>query len=108
MHEHKPKIAVCVPIRNDRVFEHLEIKKPNKNRLENVFVGFMIFDYLKDCVRCGRVWYLFPGDMEDDGITLHNVSPDCYKEVCKSFVTKVCIPHHCWLEHCWLKFSKPL
>lgn len=60
--ERKAKIAFYTYIHNDTLFEIIDLKRPNKAPLENVFFGLMIPDYFMECVRTDQEWYFFAGD----------------------------------------------
>lgn len=87
LHERKPKTAVYIHVHNDTVFEALELKKPNSGqRCENVFIGLLMSDYFMHCVYKNLAWYLFPADLRVDGVSLHDLRPDEYEAVYKSWV----------------------
>jgi hypothetical protein len=86
-HERRPKIAIYVPIHNDTVVETLKKKRPNRERLENVFAGIMISDYFMECVKRDTMWYLFPADLNVGGLRL-NLGYERYKDVYEDLVTR--------------------
>lgn len=87
LHERKPKTAVYIHVHNDTVFEALEVKKPNSGRrCENVFIGLLVSDYFMHCVYKNLAWYLFPADLQVDGVSLHDLRPDEYESVYTEWV----------------------
>lgn len=87
LHERKPKTAIYIHVHNDTVFEALEVKKPNSSqRCENIFIGLLVSDYFMHCVYKNLAWYLFPADLQVDGVSLHDLRPDEYEAVYKAWV----------------------
>lgn len=87
LHERKPRTAVYIHVHNDTVFAALEVKKPNSiHRCENVHIGLLVSDYFMSCVYKNLAWYLFPADLRVAGVSLHDLRPDEYEAVYKSWV----------------------
>ncbi|XP_039299745.1 ribonucleoside-diphosphate reductase large chain-like [Nilaparvata lugens] len=66
IHKRKPKVAVYVHIDCDTVLEIFEMKRPTRDRIENVFFGLLVSDEFMQCVKSNSMWYMFSGQLRDD------------------------------------------